>query len=68
MLLRARPPLLEPSDGYVGVVSSAGSDVGKAAYHVIKQQAARLIGQPQSFHKAWGNGTSIHAPQRPIGK
>jgi hypothetical protein len=49
-----RQRLLQPSDRGVGILRSAGSDVGKAAHHVIEQQAMGLISQPESFRTAPG--------------
>jgi hypothetical protein len=53
-----RQPLLQAGEGGIGVLCSAGSDVGKAAHHVIEQQATDRVGQPDEFRIAlfeWHN-------------
>ena len=41
--------MLQAEDGSIGVLRSAGSDVGKAPDHVIEQQAMDRVGQPDDF-------------------
>jgi hypothetical protein len=53
-----RLPLLQPSDGSVGVLRSAGSDVGKSAHHATEQQARAASVSPNRSARPWAIGTA----------